>query len=147
MANNRNLSALCDTSCISYNKDLHTLDAILGYLTNDYYATQIAVSIITRSWIIHVTDFWYPIRKSIISPTTRRFIRISALWPKTYSRRNCVKITCVVDKNTDISWIAQTSVFMHSKPSCLQTSGRHFTLSPFNKSWTRHCSVSKNIGV
>lgn len=110
MANNRNLSALCDTSCISYNKDLHTLDAILGYLTNDYYATQIAVSIITRSGIIHVTDFWYPIRKSIISPTTCRFIRISALWPKTYSRRNCVKITCVVDKNTDISWIAQTSV-------------------------------------
>lgn len=49
MAKNTGLSALGDTSCISYDKDLHTLDAILEYLTNDYNATQRAVSTITRS--------------------------------------------------------------------------------------------------
>lgn len=46
MANNAILSAVGDTSCTGFDKDLHTLDTLLESLSKDDNATQRAVSII-----------------------------------------------------------------------------------------------------
>lgn len=46
MANNAILSAVGDTCCTGFDKDLHTLDTLLEFLSKDDNATQRAVSII-----------------------------------------------------------------------------------------------------